>query len=52
MLMQKGPRAIAAFFVADAGLLHFCYIVPICMTPRCVSKLRPIKQRANLFAGD
>jgi hypothetical protein len=22
------------------------------MTPRCISKMRPIKQRANLFAGD
>jgi hypothetical protein len=22
------------------------------MTPRCIAKLRPIKQRANLFAGD
>ncbi len=32
--------------------LHSDIIVPNLMTPRCIAKLRPAKQRANLFAGD
>jgi hypothetical protein len=31
-------------------IIGYIRIVP--MTPRCIAKRRPIKQRANLFAGD
>jgi len=33
-------------------LAAFWYIWFISMTPRCIAKLSPMKQRANLLAGD
>jgi len=39
-------------FLCINQLLSVIFIFQIPMTPRCIAKLRPMKQRANLFAGD